>query len=143
MMLTGVDGGPARRFTTAGCLVLLASVAGCGSLAADSGSAVDAAKSFEQALSNGDGLKACSRLTTKAVSALAESEGKPCPRAILTIGLPQSAHQTSADAYGVNAVVRTGTDVLFLTNSTGQWLVTAAGCRRQPDDQPYSCLVAG
>ena len=142
MMGTRPAGKPTRSVAGVGCLLSLLCAAGCGEVGAGTGSAADAARSFERALGDGDGATACSRLTPQVVSALEQSEGKPCARAIVSIGLPQSA-QASADTYGMNSMVKTGSDVLFLTNSTGRWLVIAAGCRRQPDDQPYSCLVAG
>ena len=143
MMVTRQAGKSIRSLAGVGCLLGLLGVAGCGDLATGSGSAADAVTSFERALGDGDGDRACSLLTPQVVSALERSEGKPCARAIVSIGLPQSDKQASAETYGMNALVTTGTDVLFLTYSTGQWQVIGAGCRRQPSDQPYSCLVTG
>jgi hypothetical protein len=98
--------------------------------------------SFAKALERGDGVSACLLLMPSVVRSVEESDGRPCARAILSVGLPPAADATDIHVYGVNAQVVTSTDVLFLSQSADGWRIFAAGCRAQSGDQPYSCMMA-
>jgi hypothetical protein len=116
-------------------------VAGCASSGPDAGGAAGTAADFVSALSRQDGQAACRLLVEAAASEVARSEGEPCAQAIVSLGLPTSASDLSAQAFGTQAQVATGEDVLFLSDSGGGWRVAAAGCHPESGDQPYSCLV--
>jgi hypothetical protein len=116
-------------------------IAGCTSITPQDDSAAHAASAFTHALDEHNGVRACSLLTPEAVSTVEQSEGRHCSSAIVSMNLPQQGRRLSAHAFGVNAVVTTDSDVLFLTASGGSWKVFAAGCTPQPHDRPYSCLV--
>jgi hypothetical protein len=125
-----------------GCCAALWPVAtGCAALAPDESPALHAADSFERAVSDGDGEAACGLLAAGAVEELERSEGRPCRKALTSLTLPQPGHERSVDVYGLNARVVTDTDVVFLSNSGGDWKVTAAGCHGASGDQPYTCIV--
>jgi hypothetical protein len=114
---------------------------GCAALTPDESPVLTAANAFERAVGDGDGEAACGLLAAGAVEELERSEGQPCREAVLSVRLPAPGPERSVDVYGVNARVVTDTDVVFLSNSSGDWKVTAAGCHGASDDQPYTCIV--
>lgn len=110
--------------------------------------AADAVRSFEHAVRTGDGEAACRVLAPPVVESL-EADGDPCSEAILAGELGTALAERADDAparrtatAGVQAQVRTRSDVLFLTASGDRWLITAAVCDPRPD-RPYDCRLEG
>jgi hypothetical protein len=125
-------------------VTLLAGTAmtGCASLAPDSSAAADVARSFHAAVDAGDGAQACRLLAPAATQELEQTAGAPCADAVLTADLAPGADVVETHAYGRQAQVVMADDVVFLTVSGGDWLVTAAGCTPRPE-RPYDCQISG
>lgn len=123
-------------------LAIAFAVSGCGALAPDESAAAATATAFRAALHRSDGAAACSLLSPETVHAVAQSAGKPCPQAILEEHLGGTGSPVRVDAYGQNARVVFGDDVVFLADFPQGWRLTAAGCTPR-GDRPYDCLVKG
>jgi hypothetical protein len=123
-------------------LVAAAALTGCASLAPDATAAADVALAFHSAVSSGDGTAACGLLAPAATEELEHSAGSPCPDAVLAADLTPGADVLRTHAWGRQAQVVMADDVVFLTVSGGDWLVTAAGCTPRPE-RPYDCRVSG
>jgi hypothetical protein len=119
------------------------SMVSCSAVSPNGETAAAAAASFQSAVASGHGQAACNLLLPSAVSALEYSDGRPCAKAIESVGLPPSGPAKSSQAYGLNAVVETATDVLFLFDDNHAWKVVAAGCRPTEPGEPYQCLLQG
>jgi hypothetical protein len=119
------------------------SMVGCSAVSPDRETAAAAAATFQSAVASGHGQQACNLLVPGTASALEYSDGKPCAKAIESVGLPASGLTKSSQAYGLNAVVQTATDVLFLFDDNHVWKVVAAGCRPTEPGEPYQCLLQG
>jgi hypothetical protein len=143
MVMSALPDRAALRTISAWALAVTGAIliAGCRAITPQGESAAQAAAAFTLALGEHNGVRACYLLTPQALSTVEESEGRPCSSAIVSMNVPQQGRPLSAQAFGVNAVVTTDSDVLFLTASGGTWKVFAAGCTSQPHDRPYSCLV--
>lgn len=128
-----------------GCLTVLA-VGGVSGCAASPGARADAAhevvQSLVSAVDSGDGRAACRLLSSAAAQALADAQGKPCSKAILSIALRLSGTADNAVVYGRTAQVSSDEGVAFLALFDGRWKVFAVGCSAQPD-RPYDCVVEG
>ena len=122
----------------ASAVVLLVS-AGCAGRSADD--AASSADAFYEALADGDGRAACAQLSSTTRSALVESAGKPCPRAVLEEDVPRPGDLREEHAFGTSAQLRYAEDTVFLGRYPDGWRVTAAGCTRPPH-RPYDCLIA-
>jgi hypothetical protein len=104
-----------------------------------------AATAFGQAVSAAEGSRACALLSPKVVTELADTAGKPCPEAVLTLltaKLKAASPVRAAQRYGHQALVTTDTDTVFLSEFPGGWKIIAAGCEPRAD-QPYDCTVSG
>ena len=115
-------------------------LAGCGR--ADDRSAVSAvAERFLGAVESDDGELACAQLSPGAAEALEHDESEPCPEAARGLDLNRSdvveAQVSSTEA----KVDLADGNSAFLELTADGWRVSAAGCRPQPDSQPYICEV--
>ena len=120
-----------------GALVVLG-ITGCSS-SPHNGAAVTAARSFVDALRNGNGGMACSLLTEQTRSSIAGALDVGCPQAVTHL-VEHGDVIGGVQVWGDAAQVRIGSDVLFLRLISGQWQVSAAGCSKQPKG-PYDCKV--
>jgi hypothetical protein len=130
--------------TRAAALVTLlggAALPGCASLAPDTPGATEVARAFHAAVDAGDGESACRLLTPAATEELEQDAGAPCPDALLDADLTAGDDVVETHAYGRQAQVVMAGDVVFLTVSGADWLVSAAGCTPRPE-RPYDCQVS-
>jgi hypothetical protein len=100
-----------------------------------------AAESFVAALERGDGVAACKLLSPRAAESAPGATDASCADAVKSVE-ENGRTADSVQVWGAAAQVRIGNDVLFLQRLSGHWLVSAAGCQRQPVG-PYSCKVSG
>ena len=126
-----------------GVLVLIASglavaTTACAS-SPDRSSVSAAAVRFVSAVSRGDGAAACSDLTPDAQQSASGATNVPCSKAVVSVK-EQGSTVSSVQVWGDAAQVHVGQDVVFLRLMSGRWLVSAAGCVRQPAG-PYDCDV--
>jgi hypothetical protein len=134
---------PARWAPAVGAAVLVAGLAGCsqGGRGTPTGP-VHAVETFEAALKRGDAGAACDLLAPPTRKELEQSESEKCAKALPDQDIPLASSEADVDVFGDEAIARVSGDVLFLTNVGGTWMVSAAGCKAQPD-QPYDCEVKG
>jgi hypothetical protein len=123
-------------------LCAVAAVGLCGCAGPDTAGPERAATAFSTAVSAADGASACALLSPKVHTELVDSAGKPCPEAVLAEELPAPSAVRAVQRYGHQALVRTGTDTVFLSEFPGGWKVIAAGCEPRADE-PYDCTVSG
>jgi hypothetical protein len=114
-------------------------VCGCASPHNDAVGA--AARSFVGSLQRGDGAAACRMLTPDARQTTTGATNVSCADAVTSVHERGQA-VTGVQVWGDTAQVRIGGDVLFLRRIDGRWLISAAGCRRQPTG-PYDCTAGG
>jgi hypothetical protein len=133
---------PLRVLTSAGALPAVVALSGCAALGPDSAGAADTARAFHAASANGDGDAACARLSTRLKAELEQSEGRPCPEAVLAADVPQAAAVTSVQVWGGRALVVLDHDAVFVAEFDGGWRVIAAGCSPRTD-RPYDCTLKG
>jgi hypothetical protein len=100
-----------------------------------------AARAFVQHVRAGEGDAACALLTDDARSSVPGATDQTCAKAITNVK-EQGSGVGRVAVWGDAAQVRIGTDVVFLRRMAGHWLVSAAGCKPQPDG-PYDCEVGG
>jgi hypothetical protein len=133
----------ARLAPAAGAAVVLAALAGCshGGRGSPTGP-IRAVETFEAALKRGDGATACGVLAPPTRKDLEQSESERCAKALPGQDIPAVTSGADVDVFGDEAIARVAGDVLFLTNVGGTWMVSAAGCKPQPDE-PYDCEVKG
>jgi hypothetical protein len=103
---------------------------------------VHAVETFEAALKRGDATTACGLLAPPTRQELEQSQSEKCAKALPDQDVPAAATEPDVEVYGDEAIARVAGDVVFLTNVGGTWMVSAAGCKPQPD-QPYDCEVKG
>jgi hypothetical protein len=133
----------ARWAPAVGTAVLLAGLAGCSQGGrGDPTGPMRAVETFESALKRGDAGAACGVLAPPTRKELEQSESDTCAKVLPDQDIPAATSEADVDVYGDEAIARVEGDVLFLTNVSGTWMVSAAGCKPQPD-QPYDCEVKG
>ncbi|WP_229072890.1 hypothetical protein [Actinoplanes sp. DH11] len=113
------------------CLVALV---GCAP--ADDPAAAETASAFLRAVADRDGAAACDALAP----AVRDKMGETCAEDILNASLPAPSPVTDTQVYGQRALVRLGTESVFLGMFPGGWRVVAAGCTAR-GDRPYDCAV--
>ncbi|MGY1751606.1 hypothetical protein [Blastococcus sp. SYSU D01042] len=118
-------------------LVALALLTGCAAGAEDGARAV--AVAFEDP--GGDPAERCELLAPATRAALEQDAAAPCGEAIGELPLPGGG-VTSVAVWGGDAQVRIGGDVVFLTETSDGWRVTAAACEPR-SERPYDCEVEG
>ncbi len=117
----------------AGVLVLT----GCAAASEDDVRAV--ALAFEDP--GGDPQGRCDLLAPATLTALESDEAAPCADVIGELPLP-GGEVTAVEVWGIDAQVRLGSDVVFLTETGDGWRVTAAACESR-GQLPYDCEVEG
>ena len=123
--------------------LLLAGLAGCstGGRGTPSGP-VHTVETFEAALKRGDAATACTLLAPPTRNELEQSQSEKCAKALPDQDIPATTTIPEVEVYGDEAIARVEGDVLFVTNVGGTWMVSAAGCKPQPNE-PYDCEVKG
>lgn len=134
--------GPPRQ-RRLGPVLLLAAIAvataGCGTGRSEAAGA--AAESFAAALRGGQPAAACARLAPDTRDRLERDTEQPCEQALLDLDLDGIAERAgSVEVFGEQALVRVGTDAVFLARFADGWRVTAAGCTPRPG-RPYECRL--
>ena len=104
--------------------------------------AAHTAEAFVAAWQSRDGAAACDLLAPETRSEVEQSARLPCPEAVLEEDLPGGGRVRDAQTWGDLAIVRLGTDTIFLAEHAAGWRVVAAGCRDR-GDRPYDCQVQG
>ena len=125
------------------CLVLArvaTCLAGCGR--AEDRRAVSAVtEAFVRHVDGGNGAAACAQLTAGARDALEHDEGKPCAEAATELDIAASAiARAEVISTAAKVDLRDGASA-FLELTPRGWRIAAAGCRPQPDDEPFECEV--
>jgi hypothetical protein len=103
---------------------------------------VHAVETFEAALKRGDAATACNLLAPPTRKELEQSQSEKCAKALPDQDVPTATAEADVEVYGDEAIARVPGDVVFLTNVGGTWMVSAAGCKPQPNE-PYDCEVKG
>ncbi|MEV0895510.1 hypothetical protein [Actinoplanes sp. NPDC049802] len=119
-------------------LLAVTLVTGCASLEERSSAAEATARTFLQAVAEGDGTAACGAL---APETRAEIDA-PCEQSILDEALPAPSPVTDSQVYGQSALVRFESDTVFLAVFPDGWRVVAAGCVPR-GERPYDCRIQG
>ncbi|MDT4919075.1 MAG: hypothetical protein QOH89_3775 [Pseudonocardiales bacterium] len=115
------------------CIAL--ALSGC-SATSDS-AADDAATQFVRAVEQRDGDLACSLLTPAAADSAGGVAGTPCAQAVLKLRV-EGSDVSHTEVWGDAAMIRVGSDTVFLRRMGDGWRVSAAGCTYRPD-RPYAC----
>jgi hypothetical protein len=124
---------------TSSCIVALLS-AGCGRADDERVTSAVTAR-FLRAVDAHDGAQACEQLSDGAVQALEHDEGKPCAQAAPELDVSAS-RVTRAEVFGTGAKVDLADGhSAFLELTPRGWRLSAAGCRPEPDDHPFTCEV--
>lgn len=132
----------ARRLPVPVCLlVAVALLCGCGATAPREDGAARAGRAFAAALAARDYPAACALLAPATREQLTEE--MPCAPALRALELTPGGATSGVRVYGRQALLSMARDRLFLSLFDGGWLVTAAGCVRQPGDEPYRCSLKG
>jgi hypothetical protein len=129
-----------RVVLTAAAVAVLGMVSGCGQPA--SVGPRQAAVRFADASASGDGEKACAALAPATSSEIEQSEGEPCPKAVIAENLPRAGAVRQVQVFGTMAQVRLQRDTMFVSRFPIGWRVVAAGCKPAPG-HPYDCQVQG
>jgi hypothetical protein len=115
---------------------------GCGR-AGDRSQARAVTERFYGAVQRGDGATACEQLSADTRSNLESQEGKPCRRAITSLGLGR-ARVTRVQVFLTNAKVDLADGhSAFLGHGPDGWQLSAVGCSAQgkPADRPFDCAL--
>jgi hypothetical protein len=121
-------------------LIGLGLMAGCTGPGADE-AAQTATRFAAQASSSPE--QACGLLSDQTRKDLERTAQAACAEALGKVELPPASAQQSVDVYEQHARVGLAGDVMFLARFDDGWKVTAAGCKAQPEDQPYECELGG
>jgi hypothetical protein len=131
--------GSSRGALLAVCAAAL-SLTGCGR-ADDERATTAVTERFLRAVEQHDGARACAQLAEGAVAALEHDEGKACADAAPDLEISPSP-VTRAQVFGTGAKVDLADGrSAFLELTPRGWRLSAAGCRPEPRDQPYTCEV--
>jgi hypothetical protein len=124
------------------CLVLIGSVvsiAGCATVGSREVGPEATAKAFRNALSTGQGSRACSLLSPAVIESIQETDGSACAQAVLAEPTGVGGTRT-VDVYGRQARVVLPDDTIFLSQFGREWRVIAAGCSPRARE-PYDCAI--
>jgi hypothetical protein len=120
--------------------VLACCSAGCGRVD-DGRAARSVTERFLGAIADGDGALACRQLTVGALEALEHEEGDRCSESASKLELAP-ARIVRTQVYETNAKVDLADgSSAFLELTRRGWRISAAGCRPEPDDHPFTCEV--
>lgn len=89
-----------------------------------------------------DGSVACELLAPQTRLELEQTEGKPCPAAVLGVAVPSAGRAEASHVFGTQAQVRFERDTVFLARFPRGWKVVAAVCTPRPP-LPYDCQIKG
>jgi hypothetical protein len=120
--------------------VAVGAVTGCGNSQDQTVESV--ANDFYGAVATRDAAAACAVLAPETRSELEQSEGKPCPQAVLSQNLPEVGAIDGVRVFGTMAQVRYGDETAFLTRFQFGWRVLAAACTPE-SHQRYDCKLKG
>jgi hypothetical protein len=116
-------------------------MAGC---SAEGTAATGAAVAFHRAVAGSDTATACSLLQPHTRDETARSgDSGTCEEQLKKAKLSDPGRVLRTEQYGQNAFVQFENDAVFLAVSEGGWKVTAAGCKPNSEDAPYTCEVGG
>jgi hypothetical protein len=128
-----------RTLAGAFCVAALIST-GCGR-SDDERTTSAVTERFLRAVDEHDGPRACAQLSDGAVQALEHDEGKSCDQAAPELDVSPS-RVTRAQVFGTGAKVDLADGhSAFLELTRRGWRLSAAGCRPEPDDRPFTCEV--
>jgi hypothetical protein len=131
--------GPCRSLASAFCAVVLV-LTGCGR-ADDERVASVVTERFLRAVEQHDGARACAQLSRGAVQALENDQGKSCAEAAPDLKVSPS-RVIRAAVFGTGAKVDLADGhSAFLELTPSGWRLSAAGCRPEPDEHPFTCEV--
>ncbi|MBE2316090.1 hypothetical protein DVA67_008890 [Solirubrobacter sp. CPCC 204708] len=117
-------------------LAVVVALAGCGR--GDDERTVGAVtERFLAAVEAGDGELACAQLSRAAAESIAAT--RSCPEAVTDLEVDPAAVDRTR-VYGISAQVQLrGGERYFLEWTRAGWRISAAGCSRAPDDEPFDC----
>jgi hypothetical protein len=122
------------------CAALALALTGCGRADDERVTSV-VTERFLRAVEQRDGARACAQLSQGAVQALEHDQGKSCAEAAPDLDVSPS-RVTRAEVFGTGAKVDLADGhSAFLELTRRGWRLAAAGCRPEPDDQPFTCEV--
>ncbi|WP_306330280.1 hypothetical protein, partial [Streptomyces venezuelae] len=127
----------------AGVLLAAALLSGCGASAAREDGASRVGTLFTTALAGGDLRAGCDLLAPETREQVEADAKRPCGPALRSLELPRAGAELGVQVYGRQALLRMRNDTLFLSQFDNGWKVTAAGCVRQAEDEPYRCALKG
>lgn len=130
---------PRGFIRSVGAVAVLALLTSCGQAQETAVTAV--AGDFVEAITAGDGARACDLLSVATRAELEQSTGKPCDRAVLEEDV-QGGTPRSVSVFETTAQVKYEDQALFLSRFSSGWLVTAAACT-PVRDRPYDCSIQG
>jgi hypothetical protein len=131
--------GARRTLALAFCAFALVA-AGCGRADDERVTSV-VTERFLRAVEQHDGARACAQLSEGAVEALEHDEGKACAEAAPELDVAPSG-VTRVEVFGTGAKVDLADGhSAFLELTPRGWRLSAAGCRPEPDDHPFTCEV--
>lgn len=130
-----------RSFTRILGFACLLTLGACGS-GPGSDVAARTAATFEQQVAAAP-AEACALLAEKTKSDLEKAEKKPCAQALPEVDLPAASPLKQVEVFEQQARVVLDKDVVFMARFGDGWKVTAAGCKAQPNDEPYDCELGG
>jgi hypothetical protein len=137
--MPSATGASRRRLAFALCAIALVAT-GCGRADDERVTSV-VTERFLQAVEQHDGARACAQLSQGAVEALEHDEGKDCAEAAPELDVSPS-RVTRAEVFGTGAKVDLADGhSAFLELTRDGWRLSAAGCRPEPDDHPFTCEV--
>jgi hypothetical protein len=94
------------------------------------------------AAARADDPAALCRLVTPAAAESAETGDETCVQALGDLDFPGAGPVGAVQVWSDRALVRAGTDTLFLTEVDGAWRISGAGCSARADG-PYDCDLEG
>ncbi|MFC7847614.1 hypothetical protein ACFUTU_03970 [Arthrobacter sp. NPDC057388] len=122
-------------------LLAMVVLSGC---APEGTASTGAAEAFHRAVSGSDMTAACALLQphTREETARSSDDGS-CESQLQKAKLTDPGKVLRTEQYGQDAFVQFENDAVFLAVSGGGWKVTAAGCRPNGEEAPYTCEVGG
>jgi hypothetical protein len=112
----------------------------------DDPAAGDVVTAFGRALRQHDGKRACALLGNDTQSRVEQDRKKPCEQGIVEIAsdVEPDGPLTRVSVSESSGFVTTADGSAFFVGKTpAGWRLSAAGCKRQAGDAPYSCALQG
>jgi hypothetical protein len=105
-----------------------------------------AVTAFGRALRQNEGARACALLSSNTQSRVEQERKKPCREGIVEIAsdVQPNGRLTRVDVAESSGFVTTADGSAFFVDKTSAgWKLSAAGCKPQAGDAPYSCALQG